>query len=381
MSPQITLIKSALSRSGGLEKYTWQIAQEFCRQNGEVTLLTTEEPSPPFQHAGLRIVSFPVKPLLSVSKILHFDKSCHEYLKQHPTPIVFSLDRNRFQTHHRAGNGAHIAYLNRRAKEEGWLKKCTFTLNPLHRTILRLEKKAFEHPLLQALFTNSQMVKEEILHYYRVDPEKIHVIHNGVEWQEMHSSFEMWEAQKQKTCQTVHLDPQAYQLLFLGHNYRRKGLEKLLKALSLLHFENFQLSVIGKDKSLPYFQHLVQQLKLSHKVFFFGPQKETMRFYQLADALVIPSLYDPFANVTVEALSMGLFVISSPHNGGKEVLTAQNGVVIPDLDDREGFADILKEAMRQHKTRERARAIRHSVQHLDFSHQLKKMSDLTLGIH
>ena len=44
-------------------------------------------------------------------------------------------------------------------------------------------------------------------------------------------------------------------------------------------------------------------------------------FYQMADALVIPSFYDPFANVTVEALAMGLFVLSSKHNGGPEILT------------------------------------------------------------
>ncbi len=54
-------------------------------------------------------------------------------------------------------------------------------------------------------------------------------------------------------------------------------------------------------------------------------------FYQLADALAIPSFYDPFANVTVEALAMGLFVVSSRSNGGFEILDPSKGIIIENL--------------------------------------------------
>ena len=67
-------------------------------------------------------------------------------------------------------------------------------------------------------------------------------------------------------------------------------------------------------------QALAAKLNIQRRVTFFGPQKEIRPFYQFADALVIPSFYDPFANVTVEALAMGLFVVSSKSNGGHEIL-------------------------------------------------------------
>jgi len=99
---------------------------------------------------------------------------------------------------------------------------------------------------------------------------------------------------------------------------------------------------------------------------FFGPQKEILPFYKKADALVIPSFYDPFANVTVEALAMGLFVVSSKTNGGSEALTKTNGVVVKD-----SLIDALETALKKPKTKERASQIRESVKHLDFSNQMR----------
>jgi UDP-glucose:(heptosyl)LPS alpha-1,3-glucosyltransferase len=371
MLPDVTLIKSELFRTGGLEKYTWQLAQDFCSLGAKVTLLTSGSPSSFFEHPLLKVVSLPTHSPLSVINVLQFDKACNAYLVDHRSPVIFSLDRLRFQTHIRAGNGVHAAYLQRRKQEEGLMKKLSFAINPLHRTILSLEKKAFEHPDLKMLFTNSEMVKKEILQFYNTDPQKIHVVHNGVEWNGMRQAFENWEVQRKIAIQDLHLDPQAFQFLFIGHNYHRKGLEKLLYALSLLKQEHFQLSVVGKEKDPSHFIRLIQKLGLSEKVFIFGPQKETLRFYQLADCSVIPSLYDPFANVTVEALAMGVFVLSSKHNGGHEVLTDKNGLVIDDLDDAASFAETLKTALNRPKTFKSATAIRQSVKHLDFSNQLR----------
>jgi len=377
MKKSLTLIKAELFKQGGLEKYAWQLARDFCSLGCSTTILTSGTVQAPFSHPQLKVVSFPIAHMFSVFNVMHFDRACSDYLAKNPSPIVFSLDRNRFQTHIRAGNGVHAAYLQRRVKEEGMAKKVSFALNPLHRAILSLEKKGFEHPELKILFTNSFMVKEEVLRFYDTDPNKIQVIHNGVEWQAMQEKFDAWEPQKEKVIQKFGLDKNAFQFLFIGHNFARKGLEKLLIALSHIKQEHFQLSVIGKDKNASYFEELSKQCELSKKIFFFGPQKETFPFYQMADCLLVPSLYDPFANVTVEALAMGLFILSSKENGGHEILTPQNGDVIDSLDDPSSFSQLLKNTLNFRKTASSAHAIRQSVQHLDFSHQLRQMTTAT----
>ena len=171
---------------------------------------------------------------MSFIQLLYFDKACAHYLKNNPSPIVLSLDRTRRQTHIRAGNGVHAAYLKHRAKEEGALKTLSFHLNPLHRALLRIEKEAFEDPYLKILFTNSHMVRREITAHYDISPDKIAVVHNGVEWHAMQTPFDTWQEGKSIALKKYGLDPSCFQFLFIGHNYRRKGLDKLLCALSTL---------------------------------------------------------------------------------------------------------------------------------------------------
>ena len=379
MKPPITLIKSDLSHQGGLEKYTWQIAADFCHRGSLVTILTTGNPLPPFSHPLLKIVSFPAKKAISYLSILAFDKACNNYLEKNPTSIVFGLDRTRFQTHLRAGNGVHAAYLNMRKEEEGFTKGISFSINPLHQTILSLEKKAFEHPELKILFTNSQMVKKEILTHYRTDPSKICVVHNGVEWGKMQIPFDKGISKREEMLSTFCLNKHLFQLLFVGHNFRRKGLEKLLYALSFIKKGDFQLSIVGEDKESSYFESLCKKLKIADKVFFFGKQPSPLPFYQMADAFVIPPFYDPFANVTLEALAMGLFTLSSKHNGGSEILTPENGQIIPNLSDYKEFSLILENIIQKKKSEESAHRIRNSVKEFDFPNQLAKITEATLS--
>lgn len=304
-----------------------------------------------------------------------FDQFVQKWLSNTSADLVFGMDRNRFQTHIRAGNGVHAVYLESRKKTEGHFKHWICTLNPMHRKILSLEKSAFEHPGLKKLFTNSHMVKREILERYQVDAGKIEVIHNGVEWHEMENDFSNWPLEKRLFLEKHALPKDSFHFLFVGHGYQRKGLLPLLRAFSLLRNEEIHLSVVGKERHLPFFLAEAKRLCIQEKVSFFGAQKEIRPFYQMADALVIPSFYDPFANVTVEALAMGLFVVSSRHNGGSEVLAKQNGCIIEELTDPDSLAAALKEALLHPKTMSHATATRASVASLDFSKQLTRLID------
>ncbi len=370
--PDVTILKGGLATVGGLEKSTWQIARALCNEGLFVRLLTTGEVPSLFKHPNLEIVSFPIHYPVNFMNVYHFDQACVEYLEKKPSKLVLGLDRNRFQTHLRAGNGVHAAYLQHRVQQEGKIKQWSFQVNPLHHLLLQLEKKAFEHKDLQKLITNSSLVKEEILKFYKVDENKISVIHNGVEWTQMQASFDRWSSVRSAQAERLGLNLQNYQFLFVGNNYTRKGLIPLLEGLQALPARNFELSVIGRDSNIPYFQKKAISLKLHHHVHFFHLQRDLTPFFQVADALVVPSTYDPFANVTVEGLAMGLFVVSSRHNGGYEVLSPQNGCVIPSLSDVSSVAHSLQIAFNHPKTLLSSEIIRNSVKHLDFPLQLAR---------
>lgn len=345
----VVLLKSTARSQGGLEKHAQRIADAFIARGDKVTCLT----------AGSKKTFLP-----ATFRLEQFDCFVQKYLKQNSADIVFGMDRNRFQTHIRAGNGVHAAYLESRELTEGKFKALFRKVDPFHRKILEIEKTALEHPLLKKVFTNSHMVKNEILRFYNTDPNKIQVIHNGVEWDEMAPSF----AKQQ-------FNNSQYHFLFVGNGFLRKGLDQLLVALAKMGKKEVKLLVVGKDKNLPFYQKRVFQLGLASQVQFLGQVANITPFYEKADCLVIPSFYDPFANVTVEALAMGLFVISSKKNGGHEILTSENGAIIEDLFNLDSMVSALEIALKNPKTKNSAHSIRQSVKHLDFSNQLSLLME------
>ncbi|MGS4785909.1 glycosyltransferase, partial [Klebsiella pneumoniae] len=66
------------------------------------------------------------------------------------------------------------------------------------------------------------------------------------------------------------------------------------------------LFVVGKDKDQRRYESLAASLNCASRVHFFGMQTETLPFYQMADGLLLPTLYDPFPHVILEAMACGL---------------------------------------------------------------------------
>lgn len=377
-SLKVSLISRHFGTLGGLEKYGYRLAKAFKKRGAHVTIVTSDSVKKNKLHPLIHFQFLPVKKWLNFRQMKAFDDTCRKWHQSQHFDVIFGMDRTRCQTHIRAGNGVHLAYLKQLAKIDNQLHSLKIRLNPLNRTILKIEKEAFESAELKILFTNSHMVKQEILTYYKTPPEKIKVIHNGVEWKEMKEDFHQWVEKKRGVCRHLGLNPSRYHFLFVGNGYKRKGLTFLLKALNLLSFTDFHLSVVGKDRSINHFIELSQALGLKEHVTFFGPQLDMRPFYQYADSLVIPSLYDPFANVTLEALAMGLYIVTSKTNGGHEILNPENGILIEDLFNSNAFAQALQVATERPKTWIGSQNIRNSVEHLDFSNQLTPLIDLTL---
>ena len=117
--------------------------------------------------------------------------------------------------------------------------------------------------------------------------------------------------------------------LFAAMNYRLKGLEPLLHAVSLLpSAAPFRLVVVGNPKTAAY-ERLAGRLGIAARVCFAGHCPDMRSAYFAADFLVHPTFYDPCSLVVLEALACGLPVITSKYNGAAELLTPpQEGHVV-----------------------------------------------------
>jgi UDP-glucose:(heptosyl)LPS alpha-1,3-glucosyltransferase len=121
--------------------------------------------------------------------------------------------------------------------------------------------------------------------------------------------------------------------LFVGQDFRRKGLAIAIRALGQLRDTHAVLYVLGSGDIAKY-SKLAMQSHVLGRVLFAGSVGDISTFVAAADALVLPSRYEPFGMVAVEAMLMGVPPIISAVSGASEVVADdRTGYVIADPDD------------------------------------------------
>jgi UDP-glucose:(heptosyl)LPS alpha-1,3-glucosyltransferase len=354
------MLKSTLHAGGGLEKYTLRLFKALQEKGHDVQILSTHSEYPATQICRRLNMSF--------LNLLWFDYNCRAYLKKHQYDVILGLDRHLLpQTHYRAGNGCHAAYLARRKKICSPIRNFFFSINPLHILTRLSEKKTFEAPSKTIIICNSHLVRQEILSFYpQTSPERVIVVHNGVEWGEYEPHF-----QQKLLAPRSHSSPP--HILFVGHEWKRKGLDILLAALHLLKDQQFIVTAIGKEKNPSYFCQLAQKYGIANKVRLYPTAQNPIPFYQSANIAVLPSRYDPFANVTLEAMAMGLYVVTTTANGGAEAVTNYiNGHVIDEDSSAQTLAQAILSAFSIVKDPVRPQLIRDSIRHYDLPLKLQQ---------
>jgi UDP-glucose:(heptosyl)LPS alpha-1,3-glucosyltransferase len=147
---------------------------------------------------------------------------------------------------------------------------------------------------------------------------------------------------KAELRQTLDILENALVFIFAGSGFERKNLGATLRAFSQLP-ENCYLVVVGRDKKHRAYHRLANQLNCGNRVRFLGAQEKSKMptLYQLADVLVLPTIYDPFPNVILEALATGLPCITTANCGAVDVIPSANCGVIVEMADDQGLADAM----------------------------------------
>jgi len=371
----VAVIKSNYTPYGGSEKYTTRLINAFLDRGADVDVLTTVKGRWTGLDGRVHVQSLFQFRYNNLLRLLSFNSSVRRHLEHHRYDIIFGMDRTDFQTHLRAGGGCHAAWLDRRCAESSAVRCLSFRINPFHRASVAIERRAFLSPELKRIFCNSDMVRMEIAEYYPAAHEKTVVVHNGVEWEEFEEAFKEGLESRTRVRQGLGLDPERFYYLFVGSGYERKGLKKAIAALGCLPI-HVDLLVVGKDRNVRAYKRYAASLGLHERVHFFGPKRDVVPFLQAADAFVLPTLYDPFSNASLEALAMGLFTVTSRANGCAEVIREGAGAVIENLRDIDSVAEAMNAALSDRLGR---KEIRESVRHLDFGRQLGRIVDICLS--
>lgn len=160
----------------------------------------------------------------------------------------------------------------------------------------------------------SEFTKNEIIKYYKIDPEKIEVVYNAVGEDFLQSDYsgnELFEIRKKYNL------PEKY-VLYIGTLQPRKNIPRLIQAFAKVKekIPEIKLVLAGNRNAYNFDKNIDEEIKknnLEGSVIFPGfiDEKDKSALFQLAKAFALPSLYEGFGIPILEAMSQKIPVLAS----------------------------------------------------------------------
>ena len=224
----------------------------------------------------------------------------------------------------------------------------------------------------------SGLTREKFLQAYPVDPERLRVIHPGVDG----ARFNTLDANKYRRDIRTRfgVDDRDIVVLFVGMNFEIKGLDTLMAAVALAKSKcpsaRLKLAVVGKGNEKKY-TRLAKELGILDDVFFAGVwEKNIEKLYLAGDIFSMFSKFDTFGMTVLEALSASLPVLISDNVGAKDLVQEGiNGFVI-NKDDIETISSKLILMLSQERRKTMAKKAYETGAANSWDRVAEKMSDI-----
>lgn len=233
------------------------------------------------------------------------------------TDLVLSFARCVGADVMRSGGGAHASYLRAARKWRGALGAAAMRISPYHQVQMLVERQAFRSAGLKRVIAVSNFVRDDLIGEFGLAPEKTVTIYNGVDLDRFRPPLD--PSARAAIRQKFIVPASARVVAFVGNGFARKGLGFLIEAWPLVAGGAFLL-VAGSDRQTEKFVRRAHALNVGARVVFTGPQPNVEQIFHAADSFAMPSLFEPFGNVVMEAMASGLPAMTSAFSGVAEVI-------------------------------------------------------------
>jgi D-inositol-3-phosphate glycosyltransferase len=321
--------------TGGMNVYVQQVARELGRMGVHVDVFTRSQnstiPRVVELGPGARVVHLPAGPEAPMPR-----EALHRHLDEFAAGVeAFACEQDlRYDLIHSHYWLSGVAGLRLR---EAWgtpLVQMFHTLGRLKNVVaqspaeiepsLRIDEEARIVAQADRIVAANVVERAQLVWYYGARTDRIAVIPCGVDT----DLFQPMDPGKAKDLLELPPDPL---LLYVGRLQPIKGLETLLEAMVAVPAPA-DLLIVGGDQDEPENGHgwalrqRVTALGLDRRVRFLGsqPQRRLRLFYAAADATIMPSYYESFGMVALEAMACGSPVVASRVGG--LTTTVQDGV-------------------------------------------------------
>jgi UDP-glucose:(heptosyl)LPS alpha-1,3-glucosyltransferase len=215
-----------------------------------------------------------------------------------------------------------------------------------YRAIATLERRVVRNGA-QTAVAISQTLRSEFQRHHGEDAGRLKILPDGVDLREFTpKGADVRERVRRELC----IPREARVVLFVGHNWLRKGLPTLIEAVNRVRDDNAVLVVAGAGEST---LRSDAERTLGNRVRFLGTRSDMADLYASSDVLALPTIHEPFGLPVLEAMACALPVIVSRNAGVAELITdGSDGVLLDDPSDAGELAAAITHLLADLHTRE-----------------------------
>ena len=265
---------------------------------------------------------FKVRPIPGIglgrtAGLLSFAYAAPAAARREGTDLVLSFARTVGADVMRSGGSAHVSYVRAARQWRGASQSMVMRASPYHRGQMFIERRGFASPYLKAAIAVSNLVRDDLIREFQLPVEKVVTLYNGVDLERFTPPRE--ESARREIRSSLELTDGAPIVAFVGNGFGRKGLRFLIEAWPKVG-RGAHLLVVGADRKSRWYQRQAARLGVGARIHFVGAMPDVTQVFHGVDAFALPSLFEPFGNVVIEAMASGLAVLSSAQSGASELL-------------------------------------------------------------
>ncbi len=367
------VIFRAETARGGAERYTAQIGRELAGRGHTVTVLASEfgDDWP----GELHRVQLPARGWSRTARYRRFLDSLDVHLSGSTYDIVHAMLPVRCCDvyHPHAGLAAQQITGGHRKYGDPFRRAVAWGLNQVNRKRLAfydVERQLLESARPPIVVSLSDYVGATIVASYpKLPRSRVMKLFNAVDLSRFDPQRDPSARQRIRTQHNLGDDDVI--ALFIGEDMFRKGMPYAADAVARVNDPRLKLMVVGGDVPTK-----VQAAKLRPKVCFVGRVDDPYPYYAAADCFILPTRHDPCSLVVLEALAMGLPVISTRFNGACEIMDQRHGFVLDRPEDRTGLIKALHTMLDVRKRSEMSQACRSLRPELSMQRHLDRLEDI-----
>jgi len=328
-------------QGGGLEQWSWQLAQALAERRHHVTVLTFRYNSQ-WLPSGIDVHVLPWQ----ASRLARADLA-DQVLAEIGGDIDHDLGVGCSAAVLHPQMGCRLANYREELRSLRMGQRIWRKIHPGQRQWFReveqLERQQYRQKS-GVVIAVSRLVARDLQDFHGVPRERIRMVPNGVDFRRFSPAWARTAAARENIRNQFDLTEKIV-FLFAALNPRLKGLQPLLQAFAkaVRIRPELRLLVIGKEAG-PGLVRFVKKHQLEHAVKFAGFVPDARPYFAAADGFVLPTYYDACSLGVLEACAMGLPVITTRQNGASELLTdGQEGRIIDRADDVQALQAALLE--------------------------------------